>query len=49
MLPLISAHDEVDNVRTFIFEKDSLTWVAGQFQAYVLPQAGEGEYEGALS
>ncbi|HEY4898710.1 MAG TPA: FAD-dependent oxidoreductase [Candidatus Nanopelagicaceae bacterium] len=43
MLPLISAHDEVDNVRTFIFEKDSLTWVAGQFQAYVLPQAGEGE------
>ena len=43
MLPLISSHDEVGNVRTFIFENKSLEWVAGQFQAYILPQAGEGE------
>lgn len=43
MLPLISSHDEVDNVRTFIFETDSLEWVAGQSQAYVLPRAGETE------
>jgi len=30
MLPLISAHDEVDNVGTFKFETNSLTWVAGR-------------------
>lgn len=44
-LPLISSHDEVDNVRTFIFESNSQAWVAGQSQAYVLPQAGETEKE----
>lgn len=44
-LSLISSHDEVDNIRTFIFEANSLDWVAGQFQAYVLPQAGETEKE----
>ncbi len=44
-LPLISSHDEVENVRTFIFERKSLEWVAGQSQAYVLPQAGETENE----
>lgn len=43
MLPLISSHDEVDNVRTSIFKTNSLAWVAGQSQAYVLPQAGETE------
>ena len=43
MLSLISSHDEIDNVRTFIFETDSLEWVAGQSQAYVLPRAGETE------
>src|ERR1019366_10793436 len=43
MLPLISSHDVVDNVRTFIFEKNSLEWLAGQSQGYFLPQAGEGE------
>ena len=42
-LSLISSHDEVDNVRTFIFETNSLAWVAGQSQAYVLPHAGETE------
>ncbi len=45
LLPLISSHDEVDNVRTFIFENKSLTWVAGQSQGYILPQAGESEKE----
>lgn len=44
-LALISSHDEVDNVRTFIFERNSLDWVAGQAQAYVLPAAGESEEE----
>lgn len=44
-LTLLSSHDEVDNVRTFIFEGNSLEWVAGQAQAYVLPEAGESEEE----
>lgn len=44
-LPLISAHDEVENVRTFVFERKNLQWVAGQNQAYVLPQAGGTETE----
>lgn len=45
VLSLISSHDEVGNVRTFVFEKKTLEWVAGQSQAYVLPQAGETEKE----
>ena len=44
-LSLISSRDEVDNVRTFIFETENLEWVAGQFQAYRLPQAGGTEEE----
>lgn len=44
-LSLILAHDEVENVRTFVFEGKNLHWVAGQSQAYVLPQAGETEKE----
>lgn len=44
-LVLISSHDEVENVRTFVFEGANLEWVAGQSQAYVLPQAGETEEE----
>lgn len=44
-LSLISSHDEVGNVRTFVFEKKTLEWIAGQSQAYVLPQAGETEKE----
>lgn len=43
MLSLISSHNEVDNVRTFIFETKTLEWLAGQSQAYVLPQAGVEE------
>lgn len=44
-LSLISAHDEVDNVRTFVFERKNLQWAAGQNQAYVLPKAGGTEEE----
>ncbi|MBK5226277.1 MAG: FAD-dependent oxidoreductase [Thermoleophilia bacterium] len=44
-LKLISSHDEVGNVRTFIFETGGLTWVAGQSLGYTLPQAGEAEAE----
>ena len=44
-LTLLSSHQEVENVRIFIFEGNSLEWVAGQAQAYVLPQAGETEKE----
>ncbi len=44
-LSLISAHDEVENVRTFVFEKKNLQWTAGQSQAFVLPNAGGTEEE----
>lgn len=44
-LSLISSHDEVENVRTFVFERNNLQWVAGQSQAFILPQAGETEKE----
>jgi len=44
-LSLISAHDEVENVRTFVFERKNLQWAAGQNQAYVLPKAGGTEEE----
>lgn len=44
-LSLIASHNEVENVRTFIFESGNLQWVAGQSQGYVLPQAGGTEEE----
>ena len=44
-LKLISSRDEAGNVRTFIFETNGLTWIAGQNQGYILPQAGETEAE----
>lgn len=44
-LKFISSHDEAGNVRTFVFEKGGLTWVAGQSQAYVLQQAGKTKGE----
>jgi hypothetical protein len=31
-LKLISSRDEAGNVRTFIFETNGLTWIAGQNQ-----------------
>lgn len=44
-LEFVTSHDEIENVRTFLFKKGNLEWVAGQFQAYVLPQAGGTEEE----
>jgi ferredoxin-NADP reductase len=44
-LKLITSHDEIDNVRTFLFDAGGLTWVAGQSQGYVLPEAGVTEKE----
>ena len=44
-LSLISSHHEVDNVRTFIFESNGSEWLAGQSQAYILPQADGTEEE----
>ena len=44
-LKLLSSKNEAGNVRTFHFETGGLSWMAGQAQAYVLPQAGETEAE----
>lgn len=44
-LSLLSAHDEVENVRTYVFERKNLQWAAGQSQAYILPKAGGTEEE----
>lgn len=35
-LTLLSSHEEVGNVRTFVFENNGLTWIAGQNQGYRL-------------
>lgn len=42
---LVRSYDEVGNIRTFVFEKGDATWTAGQYQTYVLPQAGETKDE----
>lgn len=39
-LKLISSRDEAGNVRTFIFDTNGLTWLAGQNQGYILPHRG---------
>ncbi|MEQ9618371.1 MAG: FAD-dependent oxidoreductase [Deltaproteobacteria bacterium] len=44
-LQLISSKAEAGNVRTFIFEAGSINWVAGQYQGYILTQAGKTEAE----
>jgi len=44
-LKLISSRDEAGNVRTYIFETNGLTWIAGQNQGYTLPKAGATEAE----
>lgn len=44
-LKLLSAHDEVGNIRTFIFEANGLSWLAGQYQTYILAAAGGSEEE----
>ena len=44
-LKLSTSHDEIDNVRTFVFEAGGLNWVAGQSQGYILQNAGGTEKE----
>jgi ferredoxin-NADP reductase len=44
-LKLSASYDEIDNVRTFVFETGGLHWLAGQSQGYILPQAGATEKE----
>ena len=39
-LKLLDIKLEAGNVKTFIFETGGLTWIAGQSQRYILPQAG---------
>lgn len=41
-LKLIRSYDEVDNIRTFVFETEGASWQAGQYQTYILPQV-EGD------
>ncbi len=45
VLKLLSSHDEVGDVRTFVFDANGLVWLAGQSQGYILPQAGDSEAE----
>lgn len=44
-LKLLSSHDEVGNIRTFIFENNGLSWIAGQNQGYRLKKIGENPEE----
>lgn len=44
-LKLLSVQPEVGNIKTFVFETGGLEWLAGQNQAYILPQAGDSEAE----
>lgn len=44
-LKLIRAFDEVGNIRTFAFDTGGATWLPGQYQGYVLAQAGDTEDE----
>jgi ferredoxin-NADP reductase len=41
-LKLLSSYPEVGNIRTFVFEAGGLTWLAGQYQTYIL-NAVEGK------
>jgi len=41
-LKLITSYPEVGNIRTFVFETGGLTWLAGQYQTYMLDQV-EGD------
>lgn len=42
-LKLLSSRSEAGNIKSFVFDSGGLTWVAGQNQAFVLPQAGSDE------
>jgi ferredoxin-NADP reductase len=41
-LKLLRSYDEVDNIRTFVFDSGGATWQPGQFQVYDLAQV-EGD------
>lgn len=42
-LKLIGSHIEVDNIKTFSFEPNDMSWLPGQYLAYRLAQAGSEE------
>lgn len=44
-LKLVSTYDEVGNIRTFVFETGGLSWLAGQYQTYILNQVEGNEDE----
>jgi ferredoxin-NADP reductase len=44
-IKLISSKTEVGNVMTFVFETGGLSWIPGQYQKYILPQAGTTKVE----
>lgn len=44
-LKLLSSHDEVGNIRTFVFETGGATWIAGQYQTWTLPQVDGSDDE----
>ena len=48
-IKLISSKPEAGNVMTFVFETGGLSWVAGQYQKYILPQAGTSQAEKVTS
>lgn len=42
-LKLLSSRSEAGNIKSFVFESGGLSWLAGQNQAFILPQAGSEE------
>ncbi|MDE2041019.1 MAG: FAD-dependent oxidoreductase [Patescibacteria group bacterium] len=44
-LKFIKTKPEAGNVKTFVFETGGLKWIAGQYQAYILPHAGPTQAE----
>lgn len=44
-IKLLDSKHETGNVMTFVFETGGLSWRAGQYQKYILPQAGTTKAE----
>ncbi|MDO8729341.1 MAG: FAD-dependent oxidoreductase [bacterium] len=44
-IKLIASKPEAGNVMTFVFETGGLSWIAGQYQKYILPRAGNTKTE----
>lgn len=42
-LKFVKSYDEIDNVKTFVFESGETGWKPGQYQEYILPSAGESD------